>query len=38
MLFPDFRVATKKYVVEQNPKWALGDTNTVMYEDNNDAK
>jgi hypothetical protein len=32
MLFPDFKVATKKYVVEQNPKWALGDTDTVMYE------
>jgi len=30
--FPDFKVCTKKYVVEQNPKWALGDTNTVMYE------
>jgi hypothetical protein len=32
MLFPDFRVCTKKYVVEQNPKWRLGDSNTVMYE------
>ena len=32
MLFPDFRVCTQKYVVETNPKWALGDTNTVMYE------
>ena len=31
--FPDFKVCTKKYVVEQNPKWALGDTTTVMYED-----
>jgi hypothetical protein len=30
--FPDFRVATKKWVVETNPKWFLGDTNTVMYE------
>jgi hypothetical protein len=30
--FPDFKVCTKKYVVEQNPKWALGDTDTVMYE------
>lgn len=30
--FPDFRVCTKKYVVEQRPKWMLGDTNTVMYE------
>lgn len=33
MLFPDFKVATKKYVVETNPKWALGDSTTVMYED-----
>ena len=30
--FPDFKVCTKKYVVEQKPKWALGDTTTVMYE------
>ena len=30
--FPDFKVCTKKYVVEQNPKWALGDSDTVMYE------
>ena len=41
MKFPDFRVCTRKYVVEQNPKWRLGDTDTVMYEktvepDNND--
>lgn len=36
MKFPDFKVCTKKYVVEQNPKWALGDTNTVMYEKEND--
>lgn len=32
MKFPDFNVCTQKYVVEQNPKWALGDTTTVMYE------
>ena len=32
MLFPDFKVATKKYVVETNPKWSIGDTDTVMYE------
>lgn len=32
MLFPDFKVCTKKYVVETNPKWALGDSNTVTYE------
>lgn len=30
--FPDFKVCTKKYVVEQNPKWAIGDSDTVMYE------
>ena len=30
--FPDFKVCTKLYRVEQNPKWALGDTDTVMYE------
>jgi hypothetical protein len=33
MLFPDFKVCTKKYVVETNPKWALGDSDTVMYEE-----
>ena len=32
MKFPDFKVCTRKYVVEQNPKWRLGDTDTVMYE------
>jgi len=32
LLFPDFIVCSKKYVVETNPKWSLGDTNTVMYE------
>jgi hypothetical protein len=32
LLFPDFKVCTKKYVVETNPKWALGDSDTVMYE------
>lgn len=31
--FPDFKVCTKLYRVETNPKWALGDTTTVMYED-----
>ena len=29
---PDFKVATIKWSVETDPKWALGDTNTVMYE------
>jgi hypothetical protein len=33
MLFPDFKVCTKKYVCETNPKWALGDSDTVMYEE-----
>jgi hypothetical protein len=31
LLFPDFKVCTKTYRVEQNAKWALGDTDTVMY-------
>jgi hypothetical protein len=31
LLFPDFAVCTVKYSVETNPKWALGDTKTVMY-------
>lgn len=31
--FPDFKVCTKIYKVETNPKWALGSTNTVMYTD-----
>jgi hypothetical protein len=30
--FPDFKVCTKTYRVETNPKWALGDSTTVMYE------
>ncbi len=29
---PDFKVATKRWSVETDSKWALGDTNTVMYE------
>lgn len=29
---PDFKACTKTYSVEANPKWALGDTTTVMYE------
>jgi hypothetical protein len=33
MLFPDFKVCTRKYVCETNPKWALGDSDTVMYEE-----
>jgi hypothetical protein len=32
MKFPDFKVATKKYRVEQRAKWRLGDTSTVMYD------
>lgn len=30
--FPDFKVCTKKYVCETNPKWALGDSDLVTYE------
>lgn len=30
--FPNFNVCTKLYRVEQNSKWALGDSNKVMYE------
>ena len=35
LLFPDFKVCTKLYRVETNPKWALGSTTTVMYEEEN---
>jgi hypothetical protein len=30
---PDFKVATRKYSVEQHAKWRLGDTSTVSYDD-----
>lgn len=33
MKFPDFKVATRKYRVEQQAKWRLGDTSTVTYDD-----
>ena len=33
LLFPDFKVCTQLYRVETNPKWALGDSNEVMYGD-----
>ena len=33
---PDFKVATKRWSVETEAKWALGDTNTVMYERKDD--
>ena len=29
--FPDFKVSTKSYKVEQHAKWRLGDTDDVMY-------
>jgi hypothetical protein len=29
---PDFKVATKRWSVETEAKWALGSTSTVMYE------
>lgn len=32
MRFPDFKVATKKYRVEQHAKWRLGDTSNFNYE------
>lgn len=32
MKFPDFKVATKKFRVEQHAKWRLGDTSTVTYD------
>ena len=32
LLFPDFRVCTRTYTVETNPKWALGDSDTVTYD------
>jgi hypothetical protein len=31
---PDFKVATKKYRVEQHAKWRLGDTTNFNYESN----
>lgn len=33
LLKPDFKVATRKYRVEQHAKWRLGDTTTVTYDD-----
>ncbi len=33
---PDFKVATKRWSVETDAKWSLGDTDTVMYERKND--
>jgi len=33
---PDFKVATKRWSVETDSKWALGDTNTIMYEVKNE--
>lgn len=32
MKFPDFKVATRKFKVEDKAKWRLGDTDTVMYD------
>ena len=32
MKFPDFKVATRKYRVEQHAKWRLGDTSSFTYE------
>lgn len=33
---PDFKVATRRWSVESDAKWALGDTDTVMYEKKDD--
>ena len=33
LLRPDFRVATRRWSVETDAKWALGNTNTVMYDE-----
>lgn len=33
MKFPDFKVATVKWTVENKSKWRLGDTSTVMYDE-----
>jgi hypothetical protein len=32
LTFPDFKVCTKIYKVEQNAKWSLGDSDSVTYE------
>jgi hypothetical protein len=37
MKFPDFKVATVKYTVENKAKWRLGDTSTVMYDERGDV-
>ncbi len=36
LLKPDFRVATRRWSVETDAKWALGATDTVMYETKED--
>lgn len=37
MKFPDFKVATRNYSVENTAKWRLGDTDDVMYGQRSDA-
>jgi hypothetical protein len=37
LLKPDFRVATRRWSVETDAKWALGATDTVMYETKEDS-
>ena len=37
LLRPDFRVATRRWSVETDAKWALGATDTVMYETKEDS-
>ena len=38
MRMPDFKVATRKYRVEQHAKWRLGDTTTVTYDNRGEEK
>jgi len=38
MRFPDFKVATRNYSVENTAKWRLGDTDDVMYGQRSDAQ
>lgn len=37
MKFPDFKVATKKFRVEQHAKWRLGDVTGFTYDDRGEA-
>jgi len=37
ILFPDFKVATRNYCVENTAKWRLGDTDSFTYDDRTDV-